>query len=150
MPTNQYECLVLFDASKVSGSHDAAKNQVTTTLEKHGVEIIVARNWDERKLAYPVDGQKKGLYFLTYFKADSQKIDPIQADFKLNEQILRFMTIKIPPKWENEMETVAKDDHRFAYQAIREEEGGNGDDMNFDEPSGGRGRRGRRGEEDKD
>lgn len=152
MMVNHYECLVLFDTSKVVGNPDAAKEAAKTTvnatLQKHGVEIIASRNWDkDRKLAYPIDGQKKGLYHLAYFKAESSKIDSIQGDFKLNEQILRFLTIKIPGKWEEELQAVALDESRSAYQALREDESsdpieGMGDDR--------RERRGRRDEPMKD
>ena len=143
---NHYECLVLFDSSKISGNQDAAKLAVTTTLQKYGAEILVARNWDERKLSYPINGQKKGLYFLAYFKADSLKIDPIQGDFKINEQILRFTTLKVPAKWETELMAVAMDEHAFAYQALREE---GGDSMGIPELEEGndRPRRGRRSDE---
>lgn len=147
MLVNHYECLVLFDTTKIAGNQDAAKNTVHATLQKHGAEILASRNWDERKLAYPIDGQKKGLYYLAYFKADSSKIDPIQGDFKLNEQILRFMTIKIPGKWEEEMLAVAKDEHRFAYQALREDESSDAIEGMGDER---RERRGRREEPMKD
>jgi small subunit ribosomal protein S6 len=152
MKMNHYECLVLFDTSKLSGNQEAAKATVNGTLQKYGCEILASRNWDERKLAYPIEGQKKGLYYLAYFKADSSKIDPIQGDFKINESILRFLTIKIPAKWEDEMSSVAKDETRLAYQALREDVEntdptmeGMGDDM-----GGRRERRGRREEPMKD
>jgi small subunit ribosomal protein S6 len=157
MPVNQYECLVMFDTSKLSGNQEAAKETVNATLTKYGCEIMASRNWDERKLAYPIDGQKKGLYYLAYFKADSSKIDPIQSDFKINESILRFMTIKIPTKWEEEMSAVAKDETRFAYQSLREDaDGGDsgldglGDDMGMGREGRGGGGRRRRDEPMKD
>jgi small subunit ribosomal protein S6 len=121
MPVNHYECLILLDTSKSQGNADAVKGQLRATLDKHGVEVIVARNWDERKLAYPIGGQKKGLYYLLFFKGEASKIDPIQADLRLNENVLRFMTQKIPAKWLDEMMAVVRDDHRLALQALRDE-----------------------------
>src|SRR5262249_43008795 len=95
------------------------------TLEKHGAEVLIARNWkskeQEMKLAYPVHGHKRGLYYLTFFKADASKIDPMQADFRLNEHILRFMTQRIPEKWIEEMKTGALDRTRQALQSMHEE-----------------------------
>src|SRR2546430_5824361 len=38
--------------------------------------------WDDRKLAYPIRGHKKGVYHLTYFKADSRKMSEIDHDFR--------------------------------------------------------------------
>ena len=98
MPVNHYECLILLDVTKTQGNTDAVKGQVQAILDKHGCEVLAARNWrkDEGKLAYPVHGHKRGLYYLTFFRAEAAKIDPIQADFRLNEHILRFMTQRIP------------------------------------------------------
>ena len=33
-------------------------------IERHGGQIIVLKKWDERKLAYELGGQKRGLYMI--------------------------------------------------------------------------------------
>ena len=85
MPVNSYECLFLLDPTKIATDVDGVKAQLHGTLEKYGAEILASRKWDDRKLAYPIDGQKKGVYHLTYFKVDSQKVTEIDHDFRLNE-----------------------------------------------------------------
>jgi small subunit ribosomal protein S6 len=126
MPVNSYECLILLDPTKTATDPDGVKAQLHGTLEKYGAEIVASRKWDDRKLAYPIKGHKKGVYHLTFFKADSQKVSEIDHDFRLNEVILRHMISHIDPKWEEEMLAVARDDHRFALQVMHEEspEGG--------------------------
>ena len=128
MPLNSYECLFLIDPTKASTDMDGIKGQLHGTLEKYGAQIVASRKWDDRKLAYPIKGHKKGVYHLTFFKADSKKMSEIDHDFRLNESILRHMISAIDPKWEEEMMAVARDDHRFALQVMHEEspEGGGG------------------------
>jgi small subunit ribosomal protein S6 len=121
MPVTHYECLFLIDTTKTSGNVDTAKAQLHATLEKYGAEILASRPWDDRRLAYPIKGHKKGLYYLTFFKADSLKITEMEHDFRLSELVLRHLVSHIDPKWAAEMLEVAKDDHRQAYQAMREE-----------------------------
>jgi small subunit ribosomal protein S6 len=121
MSIANYECLFLLDTTKTSGNVDNAKAQLHSTLEKYGAEILASRPWDDRRLAYPIKGHKKGLYYLTFFKADSLKITEMEHDFRLSELVLRHMVSHIDPKWVTEMLEVAKDDHRQAYQAMREE-----------------------------
>jgi PTH1 family peptidyl-tRNA hydrolase len=53
---------VLLDSSKVAVSWDAAVQNVHDMLTKHNSEIVASRQWDERRLAYPVEGHKKGTY----------------------------------------------------------------------------------------
>src|SRR5882672_3542753 len=80
MAIQNYECLFLLDTTKTSGNVDGAKAQLHATLEKYGAEILASRPWDDRRLAYPIKGQKKGLYFLIFFKADSLKITEMEHD----------------------------------------------------------------------
>lgn len=128
MPVNSYEVLFILDSSKTSTGMEEVKGQLHATLDKYGAELVASRPWSEKnegklesRLAYPVKGHKKGTYYLTYFKADSQKLTDMEHDFKLNEYILRHMVIAIDPKWDEEMSAVAKDDHRSCLQALRED-----------------------------
>ena len=107
MPVNSYECLFLLDPTKSAADMDGVKNNLNGTLQKYGAEVIASRKWDDRKLAYPIKGHKKGVYHLAYFKADSQKLNEIDHDFRLNEVVLRHLISLIEPKWEEEMQAVA-------------------------------------------
>src|SRR5205085_12364447 len=127
MPANVYECMFLLDTNKVAGDVPAAAKQLHAILERNHAEVLASRPWDDRRLAYPIKGHKKGLYYLTYFKADSKKVAELDHDFRLSEVILRHMISVIDPKWNEEMLAVAQDDHRFALQVMHEEsEGGGG------------------------
>ena len=64
--TNTYEGLFLLPQSAGSDLGTAA-DLVKSLLEKVGAEIIAFRKWDERRLAYEIKGNKRGLYFLCYF-----------------------------------------------------------------------------------
>jgi small subunit ribosomal protein S6 len=121
MAIKNYECLFLLDSSKVASNLDAARAHLHATLEKYGAEILASRPWDDRRLAYPIKGQKKGQYYLVFFKADSLKVTEMENDFRFSEIILRHLVSLIDPKWVPEMLEVARDEHRLAYQAMREE-----------------------------
>jgi small subunit ribosomal protein S6 len=90
--------MFLLDSAKVSMSWDDSVRQVHDILAKHNSEIVASRQWDERRLAYPVEGHKKGTYLLTYFRTDGSNLDDIVADCRLNELILRELVLKVHPK----------------------------------------------------
>ena len=78
MPANNvYECMFLLDSGKVSGDIPAAADRLHAILQKHQAEILASRPWDERRLSYPIRKQKKGLYYLTYFRIDTKNITPM-------------------------------------------------------------------------
>jgi len=82
-------------------------NNVHGILTKYDAEIVASRQWDDRRLAYPVEGHKKGSFLLTYFKADSSKISEIEHDCSLNELILRDLILKVHPKLVEQLVTQA-------------------------------------------
>jgi small subunit ribosomal protein S6 len=98
LPVNTYEGMFLLDSARVAVSWDEAVKHVHDILTKHNSEIVASRQWDERRLAYPVSGHKKGTYLLTYFKSDGAEMKEIVADCHLSEVILRELILKVHPK----------------------------------------------------
>jgi small subunit ribosomal protein S6 len=90
--------MFLLDSAKVAVSWDTAVQHVHDILTKHSSEIVASRQWDERRLAYPVVGHKKGTFLLTYFRTDGGKLKDIFADCHLSDVILRELILKVPPK----------------------------------------------------
>ena len=122
MPANVYECMFILDSAKVSGNIEAADKQLRAILEKHGAEVLISRQWgDDRKFTYPIKKHKKGIYYLTYFSSEGKNLVPIERDFKLNESILRYLTLRIEEKMEETMIALARDPHALALQAVVED-----------------------------
>ena len=103
MPVNTYEGMFLLDSTKAAAAWDETVTQVHDILTKHESEIVASRQWDERRLAYPIEGHKKGTYLLTYFKADGSKLHDIVADCHLSDVILRELILKVHPKLEENL-----------------------------------------------
>jgi small subunit ribosomal protein S6 len=98
VPVSTYEGMFLLDSAKVAASWDESVKHVHDILTKHSSEIVASRQWDERRLAYPVENHKKGTYLLTYFKADGSNLHEIVADCQLSDLILRELILKVHPK----------------------------------------------------
>ena len=120
MPVNVYECMFLLDTNKVAGDVPAAAKQLHDILERNQAEVLASRPWDERRLAYPINGHKKGLYYLTYFRTEGKNVAPIEHDCSLNETILRTLILKVDPKHVDIMLQLARDEHAVALQTVTE------------------------------
>jgi len=103
LPVHTYEGMFLLDSAKAAAAWDDTVKQVHDILAKHDSEIVASRQWDERRLAYPVNGHKKGTYLLTYFKADGSKLKEIVSDCHLSDVILRELILKVHPKLEENL-----------------------------------------------
>lgn len=145
MAANVYECMFLLDPTKVAGDVPSAAKQLHGLLEKHQCEVLASRPWDERRLSYPIKGHKKGLYYLTYFRSEGKTLTELERDFQLNEAILRTLVLKVDPKLEETMLTLARDEHALALQVAQpetaEEGGAPGEERGEDSRPPRRGRR---------
>lgn len=98
MAENVYEGLFILDANKYARDHDALVAEVEGMITAEGGEVLVSRLWEERRLAYPINGQRKGAYWLMYFRTDSQQITPLNRKCDLHEGVLRQLVLKIHPR----------------------------------------------------
>lgn len=85
-----YEGLFLFGTAATVDAEGSVK-QIGDLITKHGGEILHLRKWDERKLAYEIKKNKRGLYVLAFFKAPGAAVDKITRDVNLSESILRVL-----------------------------------------------------------
>ena len=53
-----------------------------------------------RNLAYEIKKNKRGYYFVIYFKAEPSLILELERNYRINEEILRFIVIKYESKKE--------------------------------------------------
>jgi small subunit ribosomal protein S6 len=96
--TNVYETLVIFDSNKYAQDPAKVGNQIATLVQKLGGEVLVSRLWNDQKLAYPIDGHRKGTYWLTYFRINGEKITEMNRELRINETVVRSLTLQVDPR----------------------------------------------------
>jgi small subunit ribosomal protein S6 len=90
--------MVIFDANRFARDPQGLPERLQKTIGKFGGEVLVSRLWNEQKLAYPIKGHRKGVYWLTYLRFDSSKLAELRRACQLNDDILRSMVLKIDPR----------------------------------------------------
>ena len=64
-------------------------------LEKAGAKISNEENWGLKKLAYPILHKKTGFFNLFEFDAPPTAIAALELEFKRDETIMRWLTVKL-------------------------------------------------------
>jgi len=95
---NVYENMVILDSNKYAQDPTGLSGLIPGLVGKCSGEVLVSRLWNEQKLAYPIDGHRKGTYWLTYFRLDSQKLTELTREIRISENIIRSMTLKVEPR----------------------------------------------------
>jgi small subunit ribosomal protein S6 len=103
--TNVYEAMFLLP-SGAGSDLDATLKLVRGIIERHEGKVIVLKKWDERKLAYELLRQKRGLYVIAYFHAPGTAVSAIERDVNLSDQILRVLVTTADHLNEQEMNAV--------------------------------------------
>ncbi|GIW93193.1 MAG: 30S ribosomal protein S6 [Pirellulaceae bacterium] len=98
MAVNVYECLFILDPNRYAREPHKVASTIPAMIEKSGGEVMVSRLWNEQKLAYPIEGHRKGTYWLAYFRMDSQRVAEFERECRLNENVLRHLTLKVDPR----------------------------------------------------
>jgi small subunit ribosomal protein S6 len=90
--------MYILDSARFQRDPDGVQTQLEDMIRKPGGEILVSRLWEERRLAYPIKGHRKGTYWLIYFRLDSEQVNPIKRLCQINESILRTLFLKVDPR----------------------------------------------------
>ena len=64
-------------------------------LVSKGAEMISKEDWGLKKLAYPIQKKKSGFYHLLDFKVDGSAIIPFEVEFRRDERVMRYLTVKL-------------------------------------------------------
>ena len=96
-----YEGMFVMDNRQANRDWDGSLDKLKGMLAKHKAEIVRCEKWGERKLAYEMDGRRRGTYVLAYFNASGNAVSGIYRECELSELMLRALILKIdemPPE----------------------------------------------------
>ncbi len=95
-----YETMFIVKPTLTEEELQAQIEKVKTVMGKNEVEIVACDDIGTRELAYEIEKNKRGYYYVIYFKSNPTAINELERNLKLNENILRFIFIKYENKKE--------------------------------------------------
>jgi small subunit ribosomal protein S6 len=111
-----YDGLFILNSEAYARNPEEVSGQIAKTIESLGGVVRVSRLWEERKLAYPIKNHRRGTYWLTYFRMQTDKLVELNRQFQLNGNVIRFLIQTIDPRLED-----ALVEHALAGPAQRED-----------------------------
>ena len=98
MKTNHYECVIIFNATLEDPQIDSTISNLEEQMSANGVENIDIEKWGRKRLAYPIQKGKSGYYVIFRFVSPREYIAKFERILRLDENIIRFLTIKLEQK----------------------------------------------------
>jgi len=92
---NLYE--MMFIQNPDIGEEDQEKllTRFNSTVSKYGGEVIKIDDQGIKSLAYKIEKQPRGRYFLGYLEGPGSMIPEIERFLRLDENVMRFVVIKL-------------------------------------------------------
>jgi small subunit ribosomal protein S6 len=89
----KYELMTIFSTEDEKSK--AGQEAVRSVLGKYGVVIEKEEPYGDRDLTYEVKKLNRGRFVLFTIKANPAKLVEIDRDFKLEENVLKYLFVKI-------------------------------------------------------
>ncbi len=95
MTKKMYESAVLISAALEEEQIQSIISRIKELISSNDGEITDVEDWGRKRLAYMIKKSKIGYYIIFQFNAYPQIISTLEKFYKLDENILRYLTIKL-------------------------------------------------------
>jgi len=92
---NQYETVFIATPVLSESQMKEAVSKFKQVITDNKGEIVYEEDWGLKKLAYPIQKKSTGFYHLIEFRADPELIAKLETEYRRDERIIRFLTMKM-------------------------------------------------------
>ncbi|MCP5062071.1 MAG: 30S ribosomal protein S6 [Ignavibacteriae bacterium] len=98
MSTKHYESVVIINSSLEDEQVQQTISNIKESITTNGGEITAIDDWGRKRLAYNINKSKTGYYLISRFTALPAMVVNFERALKLDETIVRYMTIALDKK----------------------------------------------------
>ncbi len=93
MPNYEHVFICRQDLTSVQA--ETLADEFKGTLTENGGKVIDCEYWGLRSIAYRMNKNRKGHYFMFKLESDPKAVSEMERLMNINEDIMRFLTIKV-------------------------------------------------------
>ncbi len=90
-----YEGMYILSATLSEEARKKAIEKIESSIQHHAGEVHKTFEQGRKRLAYEINGRKEGYYYVLYFTAGSSSMPELWREYQLNEDLIRFMTLRV-------------------------------------------------------
>lgn len=118
---NHYELTYVISGVVKQNQTEDIVRSITQYIEGNGGEIIEVDEWGNQRLAYSIDKKRSGHYVNMYFRAPGDLIPKVERQMQINDDILRYLSLRMDAKMIRHYEKQKKRQAREAREAAEAE-----------------------------
>ena len=91
---NKYETVIIVTDKIEEKERKNVIKKIKKFIKENG-EIVESEDMGKRKLAYEIRKCQYGHFFRIFFKAEPEMISELERTYRITEEILKFLTLRI-------------------------------------------------------
>jgi len=104
----QYETIFIADPGATEDEVGAIVKGLEETVQAGKGKVLKIERWGKRRLAYRVGKHEDGVYTLVYLECDSDLINELERKFRMNDRVIKYLTVRSKDEVEEEAPEEAK------------------------------------------
>ena len=92
---NTYETVFIMNPVLSEDQIKETVKKIIGYIKTNKGNITHEENWGLKKLKYTIQKKKTGFYYLLEFKLDGELINDLEVEFKRDERIIRWQTVRL-------------------------------------------------------
>lgn len=98
MSENYYEQTYIISPVLEDDEYKEIVEKYTNLIKENGGEIDEVDEWGIRQTEYEMDGKSSGYYVNIYFEAPGELIEKLERAQRIDDHVIRFLTLKYDAK----------------------------------------------------
>ena len=90
---NKYEMVLILKAGLEEDERNQVLDRLKDAINQNGT-VGEIDDWGTRKLAYEINYNKDGYYYVLNYEADPSVVAEVERRARILDQILRYLTVK--------------------------------------------------------
>jgi len=93
-----YQTIIVIDSLLKNEEIDAIIEKILRIINNNGGIVKNVDRWEKKRLAYEIKKRQYGYYVEIVFEAPGDLVKILERDYRLDENILRYLTITLGKK----------------------------------------------------
>ena len=91
---NKYELALVVSAKLDDETRAAVVEKAKNYITRYEGTIGEVEEWGKKRLAYEIQHQTDGFYYLINFEGDSETPNGVESELRIYEPVLRYLVVK--------------------------------------------------------
>ncbi len=93
-----YQTIAVIDSLLKSEEIDTNIEKILRIINNNGGKVVYVDRWEKKRLAYEIKKRQYGYYVEIIFEAPGNLIKILERDYRLDDNILRYLTVHLNKK----------------------------------------------------